>query len=290
MSGSKRAAAWAEFTQKKLPSIRAKWAAALPTILVSLTLLFSIWGIFGVRYVVMTSFLTLVFRTRHRQDFRPRELVRTAVMMAAVCLAAFVAGRGLWWALALNLVVPFVLVYLLSSKFSPKAYFVYGMEFVFLQLMPITPAQLPVQLAVLAYGLTVVTAALWIHAKIIHRRRHFGTVRKGMDNLCTQLEKLARGEDVSAEHAALPPMMIHMTQVIYGSRGYTYLANGYGKVNYLFMLLFQRFYYFTDHFVPRGWQPGEEDAAWLLQLAELFRRAERELNGPEHPELRRRLD
>lgn len=156
MSGSKRAAAWAEFTQKKLPSVRAKWAAALPTILVSLTLLFSIWGIFGVRYVVMTSFLTLVFRTRHRQDFRPRELARTAVMMAAVCLAAFAAGRGLWWALALNLVVPFVLVYLLSSKFSPKAYFVYGMEFVFLQLMPITPAQLPVQLAVLAYGLVVV--------------------------------------------------------------------------------------------------------------------------------------
>ena len=68
-------------------------------------------------------------------------------------------------------------------------------------------------------------AALWIHAKIIHRRRHFGTVRKGMDNLCTQLEKLARGESVSAEHAALPSMMIRMTQVIYGSRGYTYLAN-----------------------------------------------------------------
>ena len=110
MSGGKWAALWAEFTQKKLPSIRAKWAAALPTILVSLTLLFSIWGIFGVRYVVMTSFLTLVFRTRHRQDFRPRELARTAVMMAVVCLAAFAAGRGLWWALALNLVVPYVLV------------------------------------------------------------------------------------------------------------------------------------------------------------------------------------
>ena len=290
MSGGKWAALWAEFTQKKLPSIRAKWAAALPTILVSLTLLFSIWGIFGVRYVVMTSFLTLVFRTRHRQDFRPRELARTAVMMAVVCLAAFAAGRGLWWALALNLVVPYVLVYLLSSKFSPKAYFVYGMEFVFLQLVPITSAQLSVQLAVLAYGLAVVTAALWIHARIIHRRRHFGTVRKGMDNLCTQLEKLARGESVSAEHAALPSMMIHMTQVIYGSRGYTYLANGYGKVNYLFMLLFQRFYYFTDHFVPGGWQPGQADAAWLLELAELFRQAERELNGPEHPGLRRRLD
>lgn len=72
MSGGKWTAAWAEFTQKKLPAIRTRWAAALPAILVSLTLLFSIWGIFGVRYVVMTSFLTLVFRTHHRQDFRPR--------------------------------------------------------------------------------------------------------------------------------------------------------------------------------------------------------------------------
>lgn len=284
------AAVWAEFTQKQLPTIRTRWAAALPTIFVSLTLLFSIWTIFGVRYVVMTSFLTLVFRTRHRQDFRPRELARTAVLMAAVCLAAFVAGRGLVWALALNLLVPFALVYLLSSKFSPKAYFVYGMEFVFLQLTPIAPAQLPVQLAVLAYGLAVVTAALWLYAKIIHRRRHFGTVRKGMDNLCRQLEKLARGESVSAEHAALPSMMIHMNQVIYGSRGYTYLANGYGKVNYLFMLLFQRFYYFTDHFVTPGRVPAPADADWLLRLAELFRRAESGLNGPENPELRARLE
>lgn len=286
MSGSRWAAFWKEFTSRRLPAIRARWAAALPTILVSLTLLFSIWGIFGVRYVVMTSFLTLVFRTRHRQDFRPREMARIAVQMVLVCLAAFMAGRGLWWALALNLVVPFVLVYLLSSKFSPKAYFAYGMEFVFLQLMPITPDQLPVQLGVLAYGLVVVAAALWLHAKIIHRRRHFGTVRKGMDNLCRQLEKLARGESVSAEHDALPPMMIHMNQVIYGSRGYTYLANGYGKVNYLFMLMFQRFYYFTDHFVTPGQLPDAADADWMLRLAELFRRAERELNGPENAALR----
>lgn len=62
MSGSRWAAFWKEFTSRRLPPIRAKWAAALPTILVSLTLLFSIWGIFGVRYVVMTSFLTLVFQ------------------------------------------------------------------------------------------------------------------------------------------------------------------------------------------------------------------------------------
>lgn len=164
MSGGKWTAAWAEFTQKKLPAIRTRWAAALPTILVSLTLLFSIWGIFGVRYVVMTSFLTLVFRTRHRQDFRPRELARAAV----------------------------------------------------------------------------------------HDDPH------------------------DPGHLRQPGIYLP------GQR--------YGKVNYLFMLLFQRFYYFTDHFVPSGWQPGEADAAWLLELAELFRRAERELNGPEHPELRRQLD
>ena len=33
MSGSRWAAFWKEFTSRRLPSIRAKWAAALPTIL-----------------------------------------------------------------------------------------------------------------------------------------------------------------------------------------------------------------------------------------------------------------
>lgn len=259
--------------------MRTRWLSALPIIVVSLILLLGMWGVFGVRYATMASFLTLLFRTRYKQDFRPRELAKAAATMFLVALAAFGAGRGLWWAIGLNLVVPFVLVYLMSSRFTPKAYFVYSMEFVFLQLVPIEPQQLPIQLLALGCGLVVVTAALWMYS-IIRRRRHFGTVRKGMHNLCVQMKTLACGGDVTPLRHALEPLIVHMNQVIYDSRGYTYLANGYGKRYYLFMVLFQRCIYFTQHFVSLGTLPPSQDRMYFARLSKLFDRAESVMGGP----------
>lgn len=281
--------AWRAFRTKRLPVIQSRWVAALPIIVVSLLLLFGLWGIFGVKYVSMASFLTLLFRTRYKQDFRPRDLVKAGATMVLVALAAFGAGRGLWWALGLNLVVPYVLVYLLSSKFSPKAYFVYSMEFVFLQLMPIEPQQLPVQLLALGCGLGVVAVSLWLHARIIRRRRHYGTVRKGMRNLGLQFRTLACGGDVSAQRSALAPMIVHMNQVIYDSRGYTYLANGYGKLYYLFMVLFQRCAYFSQHFVTLGTLPPSRDRMFFARLSQVFTQAETDLGGEDHRHLLERI-
>lgn len=281
---------WKEFRAKRLPVMRTRWLSALPIIVVSLILLLGMWGVFGVRYATMASFLTLLFRTRYKQDFRPRELAKAAATMFLVALAAFGAGRGLWWAIGLNLVVPFALVYLMSSKFTPKAYFVYSMEFVFLQLVPIQPQQLPIQLLALGCGLVVVTAALWMYSRIIRRRRHFGTVRKGMHNLCVQMKTLACGGDVTPLRHALEPMIVHMNQVIYDSRGYTYLANGYGKLYYLFMVLFQRCIYFTQHFVSLGTLPPSQDRMYFARLSKLFGRAESVMGGPLQSQLLEQLE
>ena len=264
--------------QAKLQTLKSRWLAALPTILVSMFLLLSIWALFGVQQVIMSSFLTLLFRTRHQQDFRPREMLRVCITMLVICLVAFVASRTLLTSIVFNFFVPFGIVYLLSDKFNPKSYFVYGMEFVFLQLVPISAEMLPMQLAALGYGLAVVTAALYGYAHLIHRRRHYGTVRKGLKNLSAQLDKLAQGQDITAEHLALPPMMVHMNEVIYSSRNYTYLANGYGKINYWFMVLFQRFYYFTDHFVTPGVKPCEQDATYYKTLSQLLSEISDQLN------------
>lgn len=281
---------WQGFCTQRLLVMRAQWVAALPIIVVSLILLFGLWGIFGVKHVSMAAFLTLLFRTRYKQDFRPRDLVRAGATMVLVALAAFVAGRGLWWAVGLNLVAPYVLVYLLSSKFTPKAYFVYSMEFVFLQLMPIELRDLPIQLLALGCGLGVVTVALWLYARIFRRRRHYGTVRKGMRNLSLQFRTLACGGDVSVQRGALAPMIVHMNQVIYDSRGYTYLANGYGKIYYLFMILFQRCAYFTRHFVAQGALPPVQDRMFYARLSQVFAQAETALGGPQHGVLRRQLE
>ncbi|MBU3806682.1 MAG: FUSC family protein [Candidatus Fournierella pullistercoris] len=235
--------------QERMLLWQSRWKAALPTILVSIFLLLSIWGLFGRHYVIMVSFLTLLFRTKHENEFVWREMLRACGLMLLLCLAAFMASYSFVTMLALDFVIPFLLVYLLSDKFSPKNYFVYGMEFVFLQLVPVTAQKLPAQIGVLSYGLGVVWIALWAHSLLVHHQRNYATVRKGLGNLAQQLDKLARGESPTAEHNALPAMLVHMNQVIYTTRGFTHLADGYGKINYWFMIFFQRFYYFTEHFL-----------------------------------------
>ena len=55
---------WKKFRAKRLPVMRTRWLSALPIIVVSLILLLGMWGVFGVRYATLTSFLPFPFRTR----------------------------------------------------------------------------------------------------------------------------------------------------------------------------------------------------------------------------------
>ena len=276
--------------REKLPQIRQRWLAALPTIGVSVFLLLSLWAIFGTRHLILPSFLTLFFRTKHNKDFHFGDLLQHDAVMLLVCLLAFLATQRLALCIGLNLVVPFLLGYFLSDKFNPKAYFVYGMEFVFLQLVPISLDVLPTRIIALIYGLVVVNLALGLYSWYKHRQPHDTLVHRGLSNLTLQLEKLARGEDISQEQAALCQLMPRMSQVVYDSRRYTYLANGYGKINYLFLLFFQRFHYFTERFTHQGDSLTPSDQAYCRALAALFEAVNHTANLQDNQDLIRQLD
>ena len=267
-----------------------KWLPALPTIFVSIFLFLTIVFLFGFQYVIMCSFLTLLFQTRHLQDFAPRSLSKTLLLMLFVYFCAFFATRNLILSVVLNFLVPFLIVGFLTNKFNPKAYFVYGMEFVFLQLIPISAKQLPLQLLSLLYGMVVVIASLYFYSKLIKRKRHYGTVRKGMKTLSIQFQKLLRGDDFSSEISSLNQMMYHMNQVIYSSRNYNYLATGYGKINYYFMLIFQRFHYVFRHFSREELLNTDEDALYFKTLSELFLEIEKNVNQEDNDELIAKLN
>lgn len=273
-----------------LMATKRKWIPAFPTIFVSIFIFLTVLKGFGIRYVILTSFLTLLFQTRRLQDFRPRAILKTCIIMYLVCIGAFLATRSLFTCIIFNFFIPFFVVVLLTDKFNPKAYFVYGMEFVFLQLTPITAKDLPKQLLALTYGMIIVVIALYLFSKLIKRKRHYGTVRKGMKNLSIQLEKLLCGEDFSSDSTALTQMMYHMNQVIYSSRNYTYLATGYGKINYYFMLLFQRFQYFMHHFSRKELVITEEDRTYFLKLIHIFSSIEKEMNPSDNQKLNQQLN
>lgn len=255
-----------------------KWAAAFPVIFVSLFMFFSIFILFGIGQVIMVSFLTLLFRNKSRKDFSLQDLLQCYGIMLIVCVAAFTATLNLVLCFCLNLMVPFALVFLLTDKFNPKAYFLYGMEFVFLQLRPIPASLIPVRLGALLYAFCTLTLLLYLHSRIIRKKRHYGTVRKGMNNLAGQLIKLSEGKKDPRDKEELAQMMYHMNQVIYSSRNYTYLANGYGMINYYFMLIFQRFQYLIDELIDREDMNDPENQTYFLKLSGIFFCVEKKMN------------
>lgn len=269
----------------RMHTVRRNWAAAFPVIFVSLFMFFSILCLFGIGQVIMVSFLTLLFRTKSKKDFSLHDLLHCYGIMLLVCLAAYLATLNLILCFFLNLLVPFAVVFLLTDKFNPKAYFVYGMEFVFLQLRPIPLSQVPLRVFALLYAFLSITVLLYLHSRIIRKRRHYGTVRKGMNNLGRQMKKLAAGGKDPRDKEELEQMMLHMNQVIYSSRNYTYLSNGYGTVNYYFMLVFQRFQYLADEMLDQQNIASGKNKKYFLKLSGICFCIEKSMNQKDNSSL-----
>ena len=114
-----------------------------------------------------------------------------------------------------NLAVPLGLVYSLSDRFTPKAYYIYVMEFVFLEMLPVSGSAILTRFFALFYGLLVFAAAFYCYARRAKRRRHYGTVRKGMKTLATQLENRALGTPDDGLAQTLATLCAHMSHVVY---------------------------------------------------------------------------
>ena len=87
-----------------------------------------------------------------------------------VCGASYAASLNLILCFFLNLWVQFFLVFVLTNKFNPKAYFLYGMEFVFLQLRLIPAQAMPARLCAFLYAIAVLTAFLYLHSRTIKKK------------------------------------------------------------------------------------------------------------------------
>ena len=111
-----------------------------------------------------------------------------------------------------------------------------------------------------------------------------------MKNLTCQIEKLIKSEDFSTEAEELMEMMVHLNQVIYSTRNYKYLATGYGKINYYFMIIFQRFHYFMKYLSEEKQELNAEDKEYLLHLSEIFTLVGENLNEKDNSFLKEKIE
>lgn len=111
--------------------------ATLPVILFFLSAFLSVYFLFGIHYVMIVSIITVFFKTRYKKnDNTLIRYVRLILVGSLLVVLAYVSSLNFWLCVALNIAVPFILVFTQSTQFKPKGYFSYAMLFVFLSLMP----------------------------------------------------------------------------------------------------------------------------------------------------------
>lgn len=107
---------------------------------------------------------------------------------------SFLAGQTLILCIVLNLFISFFIVYFLTNKFTPKSYFVYGMAFVFMQLMPISIKDLPLRIGALLYSFGVITIGLHLYSKYVRRKKVYEKLKEKFLLLPLQLKKVILGK------------------------------------------------------------------------------------------------
>ena len=151
---------------------RAQLVGTLPVIVFFIALFWVVQLGFGDQYLLAVSPFTTLFETRLTKYNPPSQYARFFLVSALALVGARVAVTNVTLCVAVNLAMPFVLVFMRSSQLNPRRYFPYTMLFAFLQLRPGNlVASFGTQAAVLAACCVVLSAGLLVAGAVRHRGR-----------------------------------------------------------------------------------------------------------------------
>lgn len=257
-----------------------------PVILFSIFLFLSLWKFFGVYNIILPPFCTLFFKVKKSQDFNPKELVKNYLLILGIAILAFLAGRNIFLGVILNLFVPFFIVFFLTNKFTPKAYFIYGMAFVFMQLVELPVSAFPLRLGALFYSFGLLTIGLHLHSKYINKKIKYEKLKGKLHIISLIFKKISCDLDIEKEKKDIRATIPALTQLIYSTRNYKYLTNEYGKILYWFMMIFQRLLYFIENYQ----KTNSNDNLYFEKLAEVFEKVGNELGVIENEKILNELE
>ena len=279
-----------EVVKKQFMNIKNGFINGLPVIIVALILFFSFLKIFGVTEVIMASFLTIVFNLKSKEEFNLKRLLKIFLMLIVISIFSYIVTLNIALCIILNLLVPAIIVYLYTDSFTPRGYFVYVMEFVFLQLRPIEASDLPKRFIALIFGMAVVTLALFINSLRQKQKNNYELVESGLRNLSKQINKLSKNEDLKVEIDELNKIINKLNNLIYSSRNYKYLVDSFGSNSYYFMLVFQKFQYVIKNISFIYDDLNDSDIVFLRELSSLINKISKDINEENNLELINLLD
>ena len=249
---------------------RAQLVGTLPVIVFFIALFWVVQLGFGDRYLLAVSPFTTLFETRLEKYNPPSQYARFFLVSALALVGARLAVTNVALCVAVNLAMPFALVFMRSSQLNPRRYFPYTMLFAFLQLRPENlVTAFATQAAVLAACCVVLSAGLLLAGAVRHRAREArGRLHDRVRRLADALARAAeRGFDEGLR-VDLLALRRELAALAYSAREDSTAPPR--TVNLLDMLatLAQRTAYLTGNFDWSGRHRGEH-AALLAQLATL---------------------
>lgn len=193
---------------KWLEARRDQLVGTLPVIVFFIALFWIVQLGFGDTYLLAVSPFTTLFETRLKKYNPPGQYARFFLVSALALVGARLAVTNVALCVAVNLAMPFALVFMRSSQLNPRRYFPYTMLFAFLQLRPENlVGSFATQAAVLAACCATLSVGLLVAGAVRHRAheargRLHGCVRR----LASDLERAAKhgiDDDLRAELLAL---------------------------------------------------------------------------------------
>lgn len=267
-----------EIVKKQLVNIKNGFINGLPTIIVAIILFFSFLKMFGVSEVIIAPFLTILFTIKSKQEFNFKKLLKIFGILMVISIFSYIADLNLVLCVVVNLLLPSFIVYLYTDSFTPRGYFVYVMAFVFLELRSIPFSDLPKRFSALAFGMVVVTVALFINSLKQKQKNSYELAQLGLLNLSNQINKLSKKENLRGEIDELNRIIYRLNNLIYSSRNYNYLVDSFGSNNYYFMLVFQKFQYVIKNININYEELNDNDILYLNELSKLIKKVSKEIN------------
>lgn len=267
-----------EIVRKQLIKAKNGFIDGISTIIVAIILFFSFLKIFGVTEVIMAPFLTILFTIKSKQEFKFKRLLKIFSMLILISIFSYIVNLNIVLCVIVNLILPSLIVYLYTDRFTPRGYFVYVMAFVFLQLRPIEFSELPKRFSALIFGMVVVAVALFINSLRQRKKNSYELAESGLTNLSKQMNKLSKKENLKSETDDLSRIIYGLNNLIYSSRNYKYLVDSFGSNNYYFMLVFQKFQYVIKNIYMKYDDLNDSDILYLENLSKILEKASKEIN------------
>ena len=271
-----RFAIYKEKLKKAGASFRSNFLDVWPVILFFIALFSLMVSLFGLRYAMLVSAFTTTFKIRRNQDRTPASSLRLVLNSFLLCFLAYFASLHLAACILINFIVPFLLILIHSSQFSPKGYFAYTMLFVFLELRPPDAAHLPQELAALSLGLAAVIIAIPLYRHFLTRSKdRRDEIRQGLLELAELLTKIAERDFDPKDAARMERLEQKFQSYSYQSHRFFSRSSRHRQVYDMLAILFQRAaYLMTD----TSWH-RELDGAHMQSLRRLSAFLEKAASG-----------